>query len=314
MTEQELLQHVAAAAQRLRAALQIEPLRRETVFAAVDACLTELAATKVWGQANRLPSGKLWEIAGEWLQHGALLHRARFKPRGYAGDFEMLGQICDYWCCDHPLGNLLDHYFQEHAAPKAVRHRTRIVADAIASGARAAGGEFHVASIGSGPAMDLVWAAEALSPQERARLRVSLFDLDPHALAAAKARLKPLFTAQQVEPVRVNLYRLPKLEPSPLRDADLIACTGFFDYLNEADATALLAALWQKVRAAGRLLVFNFAPHNPSRGLMEWIGNWYLIYRDEQAMRGLAARTGIGEDCEIKAEAEGIDLYIDARR
>ena len=78
MNEEALLQQVAAAGARLRQALELPP-RRETVFAAIDDCLNELAATGIWGQANRLPSGKLWEAAGDWLRHGALLHRARMK-------------------------------------------------------------------------------------------------------------------------------------------------------------------------------------------------------------------------------------------
>jgi len=109
---------------------------------------------------------------------------------------------------------------------------------------------------------------------------------------------------------------LPQLAPSPLPDdCDLIACTGFFDYLNDVDAAALLRSLWDHLGPGGRLLVFNFAPHNPSRALMEWIGNWYLIYRDESAWKDLAAKAGIpAAASQVSAEEEGIDLYIDARR
>jgi SAM-dependent methyltransferase len=315
MDEEELLRRVEQASEPLRAVLQETPPDEAGVFAAIDACLEELATTGVWGSANRLPSGKLWEITGAWLQHGVLLHRARFKPRGYAGDDEMLRLICEEWRCDHPLGTILDRFFQSHAAPRAVRHRTRIVADAVVGAVTQSADEVRVASVGSGPAMDLVWAAEQLSAAQRERLHVTLFDLDPQALAAASNRITERLHAAQVHAVRANLYRLPQLAPSPLVSSDVVACTGFFDYLNDADAAALLRALWNNVRPGGRLLVFNFAPHNPSRALMEWIGNWYLVYRDEEAMRKLAASAGIASDaCDVKAEATGADLYIDARR
>lgn len=317
MSEQAALQLAVEVGQRLAKELVGTPTQ-EQVFAAVDKCLTALTTSCLWGQANRLPSAGLWEAAGKWLQHGALLHRARFKPRGYAGDDEMLRQICEDWRCTHPMGRHLDAYFQSHAAPNAVRNRTRLVADAIVDAVSESPSTtpLRFISVGSGPGLDVAWAAARLTTAERERLKVSLYDLDPRALEGATARLAGTLTTEDIHAVRANLYRLPKSHQAiEASSAELVACTGFFDYLSDADAVALLQLLWQSLRPGGRLLVFNFAPHNPSRALMEWIGNWYLVYRDETAMETLARSAGITPDeYKIKAEAEGVDLYIDARR
>ncbi len=324
MTEEEILRVVAGAGEQLSADLvEAEQATRgfseeatgfRAVSAAIDRCLARLTTTNLWGPANRLPSGRLWELAGEHLQHGALLHRARFKPRGYAGDDVMLRQICEQWQCEHPLGRLLDQYFQSHAAPQAVRNRTRIVAGAITQRVdQSQDSPVRVTSIGSGPAMDFLWAAENLMPAARVRLHMQLLDLDPQALNDSTARLAASFGPSQIIARRENLYRLNRLGEAAALEADLIACTGFFDYLNDTDAAALLNLLWQQLSPDGRLLVFNFAPHNRSRALMEWIGNWYLTYRDRAAMHDLALRAGIPQEMfEVKAEAEGIDLFIDA--
>jgi extracellular factor (EF) 3-hydroxypalmitic acid methyl ester biosynthesis protein len=316
MSEAEVLEVVAAAGRVLADALRGTP-QRATVFTAIDDCLAELATTGIWGTANRVPSGKLWALAGDSLQHGALLHRARFKPRGYAGDDEMLRLICENWRCDHPLGALLDDYFQSHAAPQAVRNRTQIVADAIVEGVRNSSEEpFAVTSVGSGPAIDVLLAAEKLSNVERARLRVNLLDLDPQALDASEKRFSKKLLPENVTAVRENLYRLATRPSSgQWLTVDLVACTGFFDYLNDTDAVALLGQFWRCLPAGGRLIVFNFAPANPSRALMEWIGNWYLVYRDQDAMHSLAKTAGIPPDrYHVNAEAQGIDLFIDARK
>jgi extracellular factor (EF) 3-hydroxypalmitic acid methyl ester biosynthesis protein len=316
MSEAEVLEVVAAAGTTLAAVLRTSP-QRATVFTAIDRCLAELATTASWGTANRLPSGKLWELAGDSLHHGALLHRARFKPRGYAGDDEMLRLICENWRCTHPLGSLLDDYFQSHAAPRAVRNRTQIVAEAIVDGVRELGEKpFSVTSVGSGPALDVLRAGGKLSNAEQARLRVNLLDLDPQALEAAEKRLSEKLPADNVTPVRENLYRLATRPHSgQWLTVDLIACTGFFDYLNDTDAVALLGQFWRQLPAGGRLIVFNFAPANPSRALMEWIGNWYLVYRDADAMHSLAKAAGIPPDSyRVDAEVQGIDLFIDARK
>jgi hypothetical protein len=63
------------------------------------------------------------------------------------------------------------------------------------------------------------------------------------------------------------------------------------------------------------LLVGNFAPHCPTRAYMEWIGNWYLIYRTAADLEALAERAGIPASCRtIGAERLGMDLFLCARR
>jgi hypothetical protein len=256
----------------------------------MNACLDDLALTGCWGEANRVPSRALWKVAGETLAVGWLQNHARQKPRGYAGDFEMLEKIVYRTLSADPLGRAFDHFFQEQAAPEAVRSRTKLVAERIVRLLRASTKDnVHICSVGSGPALDIELACRELSPDERARLRVSLLDLDPEALVVAERRLTPLLHPAQLHAHRENLFRLPRLKrtDSLLKHADFIACTGMFDYLTDADAVAMLQCFWSHLNADGELLVFNFAPSNPSRAYMEWIGNWYLTYRDEAAVGNL---------------------------
>ena len=74
------------------------------VSAALDDCLSQLRTTGLWGIANRLPSSELWNAAGEILCRGWLQNQARIKPRGYAGDYEMLSRIQEDRLCEDPLG------------------------------------------------------------------------------------------------------------------------------------------------------------------------------------------------------------------
>lgn len=280
---------------------------------ALQNALDGLSATGCWGEANRLPSSELWRIAGPWLQVGSLQLRARTKPRGYAGDFEMLTQICERAVCDHPLGSAFDRFFQSQAAPQAVRCRTDLIAGAIADFVRAKpAGTVHVASVGSGPAIDIERACRALTPAQRQALRVRLLDLDPAALEDARWRLTPWLDPAQVQPVRENLFRLaqPGRGGGLLDGVDVLICSGLFDYLDDAAAAAMLARFWQSLRPAGQACVFNFAPHNPSRAYMEWVGNWYLLYRTAEQMRDVAMRAGIpAEHVAVSAEPTGVNLY-----
>ena len=307
-------------AERLTGAWSDQALTGALVDAALSTCLARLAETGLWGEANRLPSSELWKIAGPLLEVGVLQHAARFKPRGYAGDFEMLARICDGYRCDHPLGRAFDEFFQNQAAPQAVRARTEQIAAAIASDCLSRERRaYRVVSVGSGPALDVSRAVGMLPEARRSAVRVTLLDMDPDALDFARARLDPLLpggAAGTLTCIRTNLFRLPQ-EADPnvaVEPADFLVCSGLFDYLEDEPAASMLGWFWEQLAPGGSLLVGNFAPHNPTRAYMEWIGNWYLLYRTAAALGELAARAGIPSgQVTVGSERLGVDLFLVAR-
>ncbi|MEK6246866.1 MAG: hypothetical protein N2C12_01720, partial [Planctomycetales bacterium] len=143
-----------------------EPLAFAFVASNFSTCLNRLASTGVWGHDNQLPGSLLWKIAGDLLETGWLQRRAREKPLGYAGDYQLLSAIVHQNCCSHPLGRAFDRYFLAQAAPQAVRNRTQIVAQTLATSYYACQRKpFRIVSIGSGPALDIRHGIELL-PQD----------------------------------------------------------------------------------------------------------------------------------------------------
>jgi extracellular factor (EF) 3-hydroxypalmitic acid methyl ester biosynthesis protein len=283
------------------------------VGAALQQALERLSATGCWGEDNRVPSSTLWRIAGPWLDFGSLQWRARTKPRGYAGDFLMLAQIGANRVCGHPLGAAFDRFFQAQAAPQAVRNRIGLIAEAMADLVRQrTDGPVRIVSIGSGPALDLQQLCRQLTQTQRQQLQIAMVDLDPDALEYAASQLAPWIASGQVLPIRENLFRLaqPARSRSFLDDVDVLVCPGLFDYLDDDSAAAMLSRFWQALRLQGQAWVFNFGPQNPSRAYMEWIGNWYLIYRTAEQMCRLAEQAGIPQQhVHVSAEPSGINLY-----
>lgn len=308
---------VRTAAERL-----VDELRRAgdqaAVDAALDRCLAALITTGLWGKDNQGPSHELWRIAGPWLEQGDLQRRARFKPRGYAGDFEMQTDFWEQKTADSPLGLLFDRYFLKQTAVEAVRARMEWAAAVIAERCRASQhAEFRVTSVGSGPAIDLFEAARGLPSDVRSRLRLTLVDLDEAALDAARTRLTSVVAAEQVIVRRENLYRLATLRRAAelFADVDFVLCTGLNDYLADDAATAQLRLFWNGLRPGGLAAVGNFAPHCPTRAYMEWIGNWYLIYRTADELARLGEAAGIpAEQRRIVAERTGCDLFLLAEK
>ncbi|NLS92934.1 MAG: class I SAM-dependent methyltransferase [Planctomycetaceae bacterium] len=281
---------------------------------AISESLNRLAATGLWGEANQLPSSVFWKTAGPVLEVGWLQHRARTKPLGYAGDHEILARMWEKACCEHPLGRLFDRYFLSLAAPRAVRWRLQHVASTLVARCLSHSGEsYRVVSVGSGPGIDIQMALAALPDERRRPVRVTLLDLDPEALEHAARRILPLVSSDALVCRRENLYRLASNGSlaAELDGADLIVCTGFFDYLRDEVAAEMLRFFWRRLAPGGQMLVGNFAVHNPTRAYMEWIGNWYLIYRTADELRDLAARAGIPADrFSVQTERSGADLFL----
>lgn len=322
----DLQNAVRSAARRLAEtlpAIDSHPVDTEAAYsqvaAAIDRCLAELNRLGLWGPDNRLPSSELWNVAGPWLSRGWLPNRARTKPRGYAGDYEMLARIYEQRLCDDPLGRLMDRYFQVSAAPQAVCNRMRMMRDWIGAALAARVEQpLRVGIVGSAFGSEVRDALlDHPAHEDRNRLHAVLLDLDPAAIEFAHAQLAPLLPADRLTAAAANLFRLaerPRLA-APLAGCDWIFCPGLFDYLDDAAAAAMLQCLFAQLAPGGRLTVFQFAPHNPTRSYMEWIGNWYLLYRDAAQFRELVSAAGFtAQQAHFAAEPLGVDLYVELTR
>ena len=277
------------------------------------------------GADNRPPSRELWDLAERWLVRGWLQNHARSKPRGYAGDHEMLARIYDASLCADPLGQLFDRYFQAQAAPQAVRYRMQMMADWIVETIRmrravsgtVAEGPVKIGIVGSAFGAELREALRKLTESERHSLQAALLDLDPTALEYAREQLTGWLPKDRLSLSSGNLFRMAD-RPSmaaPLAGSDLLFCPGLFDYFDDATAAKFLKCLVDQLAPGGRLIVFQFAPHNPTRAYMEWFGNWYLTYRDRDALRDLVQAAELTDvDVAYGSEPSGVDLFAQITR
>ncbi len=284
------------------------------VARAMDDCLDRLSSTGLWGKENEVASNAFWDACGELLQCGDLQNQARTKPRRMAGDFEMLERICTGYKCQHDLGRYFDNYFQQQAAPQAVRNRVELLASAIIN-LVAAQGRCHLVSIGSGPASEVRQALQNLPEPQRDKVTATLIDIDEEALNFAAESIRTAAPQTQVETYRTNLQRYDRCKDrhEQLAPANLIYCLGLFDYLEDEGFEALLAALWNGATQGARIMAFNFSANNPSRAFMEWVGAWRLIYRTPASLYYRAAAAGIPPGASsVCAEPSGVNLYLDA--
>ena len=236
--------------------------------------------------------------------------RAFDKPRGYAGDAPMLDLVYGEGPSPErltPLGRRLHLWAVQQPACLSVRLRRDFLAKALDDVAR-----------------------EVESPRILALACGHLREAG-HSYAVRTGGIEELVGIDQDEEslteVRRSLDRYPvRAVPGSVRavlsgrrpagDFDLIYAAGLYDYLATKTACALTRTLFQSLRPNGRLLIPNFAPSLRDIGYMEAIMDWYLTYREENAMLELAdalPKEEVGAVRTFRDELQNV-VYLDVRR
>jgi len=235
------------------------------------------------------------------------------KPRGYAGDYLAIHQIYQ----NQPsgtgrLGPIVDRMFLETPPSIAVRNRRKLLADEIVRSVNAKdNGSVRVLCMASGPASEVFDAFSAL--QDKSRLKVTLMDIDLHALAFVDELRMKHKVASQVTLVNENLIALflgrgkTKVEPQ-----DLVYSIGIIDYLNDKLVGKVLQYAYENLAPGGRVILGNFHPKNPAKEFMDSVLEWSLIHRTEEEMNALFKNSPFNRSCtRILFEEQGIDLFAE---
>lgn len=235
------------------------------------------------------------------------------KPFGYAGDFKIIEDIYENNPVTAGFDRLFDNYFQVSAISVAVRNRKedfrRLIADFIRD---TPGAKLRIMSLASGPGREL---REIVSSDNSLCKNVvfDCYDNDEKALEFAKGRLRGQdnFNFFKLNAVRIALKDDPRLIIS--EKYDLIYSTGLFDYFSEKIATLLIGNLKKILKPGGSLIIANVRDKysNPSVYFMEWVGDWYLVYRSDDAFREIFINSGFKEkELDIRYEQQGVLQYI----
>lgn len=219
------------------------------------------------------------------------------KPRGYAGDFEMIERIYDKIVSPDERLARWDRFFHEGAAPKAVRNRAQYIHDILDDG-----GYRSLLSLGCGSGCDLSMTNDGGHVE-----RMTLVDADGDAIAKAKQNL--LNPSIDYTFLHKNVFRL-KLDET----FDIVWSAGLFDYLNTRRAVFLLKRVRESMAEGARIVIGNFSKdHNPSRPYMELVGEWRLIHRSEQEMADLMIAAGFAADkVSVESDDTGVNLFANA--
>jgi SAM-dependent methyltransferase len=257
----------------------------------------------------------------ETLMCAPWMRRAREKPLGYPGDFEVMNYVYrDRFSGPTLFAKALGLSFLCTPAAEAVRTRKDLIKARLAPllDDRSADRPARILSVASGPAQEIVELLEERR-QPRRPVDIVLFDQDRRALAHAHGRLEVAGAerGQRGERVRIA-YRHDSVRRL-LVSADVLggegafdavyAC-GLFDYLQARTAISLCRSLYGLLAPGGTLYVGNMVPSNPCRWFMELHLDWFLVYREAAQLVEIARAAAPGARLELLEEPTGVNPFV----
>ncbi|MDX2039689.1 MAG: class I SAM-dependent methyltransferase [Acidobacteriota bacterium] len=218
-----------------------------------------------------------------------MTRRAFEKPRGYAGDAELLDLI--YGLRPVPaettsVGAAIYGFTVQASGTSAVRVRRDMLAAKID----------EVADEIENPRI-LAVACGHLREAQKSKAVAAGRVGDFYALDQDKVSLELVAREQSangITPVHGSVKTLLKGETT-FSNLDFVYSTGLYDYLPQPVAISLTNKLFDMLRPGGRLVVANFLPDVVSLGYMETFMGWPLIYRNDEEMADIAVNLPAGQ-------------------
>jgi len=240
------------------------------------------------------------------LHPGTIIGFSYTKPFGYNGDFFIIEKIYQQYVNPDPRFSKWDEFFHRLPAAIAVINRKKLAVEMLHALNREADGQpRHVLILGSGPVTEIF---EYFRETETNHLYFDLIDLDQRAIDYAKSKHKANMSY-------LTFHNKNVIRHTPDKKYDLLWSAGLFDYFKDKHFVFLLKRYYEFVAEGGKMVIGNFNIENPSRKIMEVLGDWFLYHRSEKELLGFARQAAIPEDSvRVIREPLGINLFLHAEK
>ncbi len=228
------------------------------------------------------------------------------KPFGYNGDFFIIEKIYQKYVNPNPKYKKWDEYFHNFPAAIAVVNRKTLaikIFEEINQKFKKDGANIMV--LGSGPVSETF---EFFEKNPDSKLKFTMLDLDKRAIAYAKNKNKKYLGSMDFTNRNVIRY-------TPTKKYDLIWSAGLFDYFKAKHFVYLLKKYYEHLNEGGEMIIGNFNVENPSRRIMELLGDWFLYHRSADELKSYAIQAGIEESkIEVIQEPLAINLFLRVKK
>jgi len=282
----------------------------------------EVAALRIAPEQRAAHASYMRQHLHPFILCAPFAHRTFSKPRGYAGDYEMVNMIIRNGLEGESLfAKVLHCWFVSQPPAAAHRNRIRYLAGNIEREScrlLRSGRPTRIFNFACGPAAELQEFFQTRS--FRSPLHFTLADFDDETLDFVRRTLHLGSSGARaiLNYKRMSVFQLIKehrrLIQSDASKFDLVYCAGLFDYLPDNTCRDLMDIFFDMVAPGGLLIATNVEPSNPLKCGMEYLLDWHLIYRKEKDLRQICPQTAdIREAC-VRTDATGVNLFLEVRK
>ena len=271
-------------------------------YPVIDKLVASLGHLKREGEIDETDITEIRHFFGQDFLENTLHGMALLKKYGYAGDFMMIDKIYTGNTPENPFFQSWDKYFQNHAAPKAVRNRKKYFKQLMHQKLQTQNA-VKLLNVASGPGRDLLELYNEKADGKK--LETLCVEMDRHAIAYAENLTNDY--AAEIQFVNKNVFKFDTDEKF-----DIIWSAGLFDYFDNKAFVFILTKFKNWVAKNGEIIIGNFnKSHNPTREYMELFGDWYLHHRSQKELIALAMEAGFDESrISIGNEEENVNLFL----
>ncbi|MCP4653485.1 MAG: class I SAM-dependent methyltransferase [Candidatus Omnitrophica bacterium] len=266
---------------------------------------------------------KLWLIAKnftktEFLQHQKFIqqelldffmqeamplnHRIYTKPLGYPGDYLMMNYYYeDGYSGVTAYAKLLDKYTLSIPIARAHIQRRDILKNKILDvlEKRKEQSTSKIASFACGPAIEMLDVLKEGGIPANAKFLC--VDGEQGAIDQIKNNVSGIEEENKqridISFMTENVLQMvrKKIVTPELVGQDFIYCAGFFDYLADRTLVRFVRYIFDLLKPGGIFVGANIYKEHFCQVYLEMLGEWYLVHRDEESMKGIARDLGASE-------------------
>ncbi len=250
-----------------------------------------------------------------WFERSWIAQRARTKPNGFAGDYEMLLKLYEEATPATGLGGYLDLCILDLPLACAVRTRLASIREFLLKELARRSGDVRILDIASGPCREYVDWPERTTP---GKLEVVALDSDPLALEYVSTQVAPrLGERAQLTGFRYNALRTKAAEATVRKFGrfDVIYSVGLCDYLSDEQLIGILAGLRGTLRESGVLYIAFKDTERYDKTPYQWHLDWFFHQRRVEDCLRLYESAGFALDAiETTRDATGIIVNFISRQ
>jgi extracellular factor (EF) 3-hydroxypalmitic acid methyl ester biosynthesis protein len=259
----------------------------------LDACL-DVESQIVADDPSQLKEvqSRFREAIWPWFDKCWYMRHALAKPRGYAGDYEMLSSIYDGQVKARGLGGYFDRYFLNTTLARGVVARLALVRNFLLTEISRRSGDVYVLNVASGPCREFVGGFPTPPNTETI---VTCVDNDELALDFSQNTVAPTLPDNvSLKFVRYNALRMTSAKSNIARFgySDIIYSVGLYDYIPDQYLIPLLKGMRESLSDGGVVYVSFKDCRLYNKAEYQWLVDWYFFQRTEEECTALFEKAG----------------------